>query len=362
MTRHLCTLICFAVLLASAGCDSETGTKEQPVVPRPLLWVTVKPELDAQAEYSGTIQARYQTDRGFQTLGRIIWFDATVGDLVRKGSVLAQIDPTTLDLAVRGSEADMVKARADLANAQSAEARANTLFAKKITSEADFDSARNARQVAGAAVQQSAAALQKARENRRYASLIADTEGVIVGTFADVGQTAAAGQKVLTIAQLDAREAVIDIPNALARGLKTGAAYQVVWQANLAITATGTVREIAPEADTATRTRRIRIALDHPVEAFRLGSTITARGAAASGGLPISIPLSALLERDGRTWVWRVDSGAKTVNAVEVTILSKDETRAVVSKGVVAGDKIAVAAVHTLTEGQQIRFDEISVP
>ena len=76
--------------------------------------------------------------------------------------------------------------------------------------------------------------------------------------------------------------------------------------------ATGSVREIAPQADSSTRTLRVRITLADPPESFRLGTTINA---AINAGFPgIELPVSALLERDGKTMVWVVDPATSTVS------------------------------------------------
>ncbi len=78
----------------------------------------------------------------------------------------------------------------------------------------------------------------------------------------------------MTVARPDIREAVLDIPDSMTQYFEQGTPFNVQLQADPKVTGQGTVREVAPQADAQTRTRRVRIALDNPPEGFRLGATI----------------------------------------------------------------------------------------
>ena len=84
------------------------------------------------------------------------------------------------------------------------------------------------------------------------------------------------GQTIVTVARPDIREAVVDLPESIGRDLRPEARFDIALQVDPSVRAAGTVREIAPQADPATRTLRVRITLDSPPESFRLGTTITA--------------------------------------------------------------------------------------
>jgi len=117
----------------------------------------------------------------------------------------------------------------------------------------------------------------------------------------------------------------------------------------------GTVREIAPLADASTRTRRIRIALDNPGDAFRLGSTVTA-ALTTRGPDRILLPGSAVLERDGKTKVWIVDPKALTVATRDASVRKISDNLVEVTSGVLSGDRVVTAGVNSLTEGQRVRI------
>ena len=118
----------------------------------------------------------------------------------------------------------------------------------------------------------------------------------------------------------------------------------------------GKLREIAPQSDSATRTRRVKIALLEAPTAFRLGATITARPQVEGQGL-IRLPLSALLEQQGKSEVWIVDEAALTVSRREIVVGDRDAEGFEVKSGLKSGDRVVTAGVHSLQDGQKIKLE-----
>jgi RND family efflux transporter MFP subunit len=344
--NHVAKLAPLIGLVAIAGCKGETAKTSIPVPVRPVLSILVKPANNQSIGFAGTIQPQYQTDRGFRVLGRVI------------GQTLAQLDPLVYDLAVRASEADLAKARSQLANAAATQARRNTLLGKQIVSQAEFDSAQQAREAAAASEQQAVASLDKAREQRGYTTLVADIDGVVTSTDVERGQTVLPGKKAMTLARLDIREAVVDLPEEITQTLAIGASFEIQLQANLSIKTSGKVREIAPQADATTRTRRVKITLDRIEDAFRLGATITATRTRSTVPAELEVPRSAILTRDGTTRVWLVDPQEKTIRTVPVQVAEQNEQVARIAGGLPVGSRIVIAGVNSLSEGQTVRLNE----
>lgn len=342
-------------LLGIAGCSPDDENKAPP--PRPVLSVVAKPASARQASFAGTVQPRYQTDRGFQVLGRIIARHVDVGDLVKAGQKLAENEPLTYQLAVRSSEADLARAKSELDRATAKRQRTATLVAEKVTSQADLDADEQAMEAAAASVRQAEASLVKSREQLGYTTLTADADGVVTSIDAEVGQMASPGTKVMTIARTDVREAVVDLPEDVVRSLQPGSPFEIVLQADPSITSGGKVREIAPQADAATRSRRVRITLDRSEDPFRLGSTISARPLVATGSALIEVPATALFDRDGATFVWVLDPAEKVVHAVRVTIADRSDGVVRIASGLEAGARVVIAGAHSLSEGQTVAFD-----
>ncbi|MBZ6079037.1 efflux RND transporter periplasmic adaptor subunit [Microvirga puerhi] len=341
-----------------AACQDQQHAKAP--APRPALSLAVTSQAVQTVGFAGTVEPRYRSDLGFRVLGRIISRDVNVGDVVRKGQRLATLDPVAYQLAVRSAQADLASATARLENAAATEARQRTLLQQNIANQAQYDAAREARETAEAGVTSAKANLDKSEEQFGYTELRADFDGVVTATAAELGQVVQPGQTVVTVARPDIREAVVDLPDSIARELKPGDRLDIALQLDPSVQATGSVREIAPQADPTTRTLRVRITLANPPESFRLGTTITAtvRTQAAPG---IELPVSALLERDGRTMVWIVDPALRTVSTRDVTVVARDGSAVRVLDGIAPGTRVVTAGVHSLTPDQTVKIaDEVS--
>ena len=321
----------------------------------------VEPQASRTLGFAGTIEPQYQVDLGFQTFGRIVAREVDIGDTVIAGQRLAALDSVAAELAVRVAESDLASALAQRTNAVASESRQQTLVDEKTGTQADLDAARQARASADAAVLGAQANLAKATEQLGYTVLTTTFGGIVTATGSEVGQTVAAGASVVTIARPDLRDAVVDIPDDLGDLLTVGTAFDVVLQLDTSITAKGKAREIAPDADPTTRTRRVKIALEDPSPNLRLGTTITAT-AATPAAANITLPPTAILERDGRHFVWVVDPGSATVASREVSTGPGSGGRVPILAGIEPGTRVATAGVHTLTEGQAVRLDTGAQP
>jgi RND family efflux transporter MFP subunit len=343
-------------LLLQAGC-SESRDESAPL-PRPVLSTVVSAENRSLLTLVGTVEPRYRTDLSFRVIGRVITRDVDVGDLVRKGQLVAALDPTALELAVRSQRAALSNAQAQLTNASATESRQQTLRDRAVSSPAAFEAAEQTRIAAQAEVVRAQSSLTKAQEQLGYAQLESDFDGVVTSVSAEVGQVVSAGQTVVTVAKPDVREAVVDIPESVNGAVKPGTEFDVALQLDERIRVTGTVREVAPEADSVTRSRRVRITLENAPDTFRLGTTVTAtlKGGAGSPSV-VRLPLSALLERDGHSMVLVIDEATSIVSERQVTIASRDEKSITVSAGLGPGIRVVTAGVNSLSPGQKIKFE-----
>ncbi|RUX05190.1 efflux RND transporter periplasmic adaptor subunit [Mesorhizobium sp. M2A.F.Ca.ET.037.01.1.1] len=350
--RHVAPLL---VLAALAACSR--SEEKPPEVIRPVLSVVIEPKTVETFGFAGSVEPQYSADLAFRLLGRVVSRDVKVGDLVTKGTTIAALDPTALELAVQASKADLSNAQAQFINAAASEDRQRQLLASANTSQATFDAAKQARQAAEAGVERANAALAKSQEQLGYARLFSDFDGVVTATGAEVGQTVSAGQTVVTVARTDPREAVVDIPDQLTGDLTVGMPFEVVLQSLPTIKTQARLREIAPQSEGATRTRRVKLTLVDPPTAFRLGSTITATRMTKVDPT-IELPISALLEKDGSEKVWIVDPQSSSVSAREIKVASKSGGSFTEAGGLEAGMRVVTAGVHSLAEGQKVKVPE----
>jgi membrane fusion protein, multidrug efflux system len=343
--------------LPLAACDKDD--KPAASAPRPVLATKIQSPLSAGAAFAGVVEARYQTARGFQVLGRIESFDVDVGDSVRKGEHLAKLDPTSLQLDVNSKIGDLAKAEARMNNAASTLERTQRLVASGSSTQARLDADVQAHAAAQASLEQAKAELDKAKTRVGYTVLTSDEDGVVVSKDADVGRTVNAGEPVMTVARTDVREVVIDTPDDMAGALKIGDRFRLSLQVDPSVTAEGAVREVAPQSDAATRTRRIRITLERPPEPFRLGATVTAEPLGApEKQTAFRIPSSALLDGGATASVFVVDPQTQTVSSKPVKTAKGSASDVQVLEGLSAGQYVVVAGVSDLKDGEKVVFAE----
>ncbi len=351
------SILCSALLAIGGaallpGCEGEIAP---PPPVRPVLFAVAERQPRVNSAFAGSIQPRYSSTLAFRAGGRVTARDVNDGDSVKQGQRLAALDPLVFDLAVKDAQAVLANATAVLDNAMATEKRHKILFAKNHTPSQQLEAAQEALEEAEAAVMRARSMLDKALELRGYAELTAEYDGVVTAVDVEVGQVVSPGQPVITIAQPDAREAVIDVPEDV--NVQTGSPFEVELQIAPSQSVSGKVYEVAPRVDPLTRSRRVKIALENPPADFRLGATVTAYSLARKAD-HITIPSAAVFEREGKRQVWIVDPASRTVALREVSVSSRDGGTAAVIAGLEPGDRVVTAGVHSLDPGQSVKIPE----
>ncbi len=342
-----------------ASCDQNSVAGQEPA-PRPVKVVMAAAEQDKIASLPGVVRARIETDLAFRTLGRMVSRKVEVGDLVHKGDVLAEIDPLTLQLAVKSAQAELRNAQAQFENATTTELRKRKLVQNSAASIADYDLAEQQLKSAAANVAKATASLAKSHEQLGYAQLRAEFDGVVTATSAETGQTISAGQPILKLARLEQRDVIVDVPEAQFNRVRLDDRFNVDLQLDNRIQATGVVREIAPQADPNTRTYRLKIGIDRAPDIFRLGAVVTATPLVADKKNAITLPLSAIRHEEGTSQVWVVDRATSQValRPVELDGPASAPRSVLVQAGLREGEEIVIAGVDELTDGQKVQFSQ----
>lgn len=149
-------------------------------------------DVESVVTATGTLGAVRTVQVGTQTSGLIASLLVDFNDRVREGQVIATLDTTLLQSAVRDGEAALERAEAELRKAKRGLDRLTATHAQGITSAADLDAATDAYDVARAGVKSAEVAVARARENLGYATIRAPVSGTVVERDVDVGQTVAA--------------------------------------------------------------------------------------------------------------------------------------------------------------------------
>lgn len=358
MRRRGWGLLALALLVPLGACKQDEEAAITPPI-RPVL--TVKAEVrttDKLGPFAGSIQPRYSTDYSFRLFGRMAARYVNTGDIVKKDDEIAAIDPAVQVILVRNAEASVASAEAQLANTQAEESRQRPLVERNITPQAQFDLIVQNRETAAANLTRAKASLRRAQDSLGFTQLRADFAGVVTGAYVDPGQVVNAGQKIVTIARPEVREAVIAVPSALADSLAAGDRFDMVVDLDQTVTMkVAAIRGIDPTADPVTRTRTLFLTLTDPPPAFRLGITISVT---MTRPVPptIDLPATAVFEQGGKPQVWIADPEKKTVAMREVTVGARDDGTVKVTNGIKAGERVVVVGVHSLTPGQTVKIQD----
>jgi len=345
-------------LLALAGCKPEA---EEAAPIRPVLTIEAKVRTqETLGPFAGSIQPRYSTDYSFRLFGRMVSRPVNVGSIVKQGQELAAADPAVQVQLVRNAEAAVTGAEAQLGNASAEEARQRPLVERNITPQAQFDAVVQARETASASLIRARTSLKRAQDQLGFTRLVADFDGIVTAVYLDAGQVVNAGQRIMTIARPEVREAVIAVPPNLADKLASGARFDTSVELDQGPTVkAAAVRAVDPAADTATRTRNVYFTLDNPPDQFRLGITVQVTLSQPLSAR-VDLPATALLEKDGKTQVWIVDPATKKVALRDVTVVTRDEGSVAVT-GLAAGDRVVTVGVHSLTPGQLVKGQQVKL-
>ena len=348
-------LLSISVLLAAC---SKREPPPEPV--RPVLSIKVQAlNEETLGRFAGSIQARYESNTGFRVGGRIASRNVDVGTEVQKGTLLATLDPSDQQNQLRSAQGDLAKVQAQLINAQANARRQQALFDRGVGAQAQLDIAITDLKTTQASLDQARAAVDQSKDQLGYTELRADHKAVVTAWNAEAGQVVTAGQQVVTLAQPDIKEAVIDLPDTLVDQIPADVVFLVAGQLDPSINTTATIREIEPQAQSATRTRRARLTLASTPEGFRLGTAISVTLSSAIKPR-IELPATALQEADGKTRIWVVDTSSKTVAPRDVSVISRTDGTVVLADGVKSGERVVSAGVNSLKPGQAVKLDEDS--
>jgi RND family efflux transporter MFP subunit len=349
-----CLLAMVAIALAVASCNSEEKAPPPPV--RLVRTMTVEPARHApDLTFTGHIEAQDQASLAFRIGGRLAERLVGVGANIREGEVIARLDPENELNDLRSAQAGLAAAQGDLRKAESQFQRQSHLLERHITTQADFDMARQALTAARALVEAAQARVRSAEDLVGFTTLKADAPGIVTRVGAEPAEIVAAGRMIVQLARRDGRDAVFEIPADLVRRLVPGLPVRVTLNGEAGAEVAGRVREIAPQADPVTRTFRIRVGLADPAPVFRLGATVSG-AVRAEGAGGIAIPATALTRRDQKVGAWVVDPKTSTVALRRLEVANADPATASISKGLDVGDIVVTAGAGLLREGQQVRL------
>ncbi len=372
------TQISFAAafsLLALIACSPQAATAPTEVI-RPVKTIAVgSASIAPSAAYAAEIRPRIESQLAFRVGGKVVERLVEIGATVRTGQVLMRLDPADLQLSSNAALAQVAAAKANDDVAQAALKRSQELARQNFISSGALDQATGQANVTHAALAAAEATSALGINATQYGVLKADADGVVTALSAEVGQIVAAGTPVLKVSAGSQKDVVFSVPEESVGMLKRGAPVGVQLWSKAGVTIAATVRDVAAIADPLTRTFTIKAALNDANNAVPLGSTATVLLSASianktSANAPaLVIPLVSVVESQGKTAVWVVETSANvSVVKKRVVLLASTlpdsgaDAQVIVASGLAQGAVVVTAGVHTLAEGQKVRVIEAAKP
>ena len=376
--------VCVSVGLAACHRAEPAVTMPRSVVVLPVQSATHAAAVSVPAE----IEARYVTPLAFRVAGQVRERLVHLGDTVKQGQIVARLDPADSQRNLASSRADLASATQRLDSARVQLERDTVQAREKLISALQLEQTQDAEAAAQAQFQDARERAGLAANQLDYTALRAERDGVITAEQADTGAVLNPGQPVFSMAWSGAIDVVGEVGQSQIGLIRPGASAQLVLAALPDHTLRATVREISPAADPQSRTFRVKLTLDTPDPAIRLGMSGDLRIAAADGNAAhagqagdaahtdpagdaahtdqaddavhtdqarFTIPATALFHQGDQPAVWVVSATDHRLSLRTVSVLAYAQRSVTVAGGLKAGETIVVQGVHTLSAGDTVK-------
>ena len=373
LSTHGRTLALIGVLVPLLALFVYVALRSGPLAPVSVTVAAVEAKSITPALFGiGTVEARYTNKIGPTFAGRVKRLDVHVGDPVKAGQVLGEMDPIDLDDRIRSQEAALKRAEAALREAEARQVYAQTqarryeqLLAVRSTSEEIAATKRQELQIADAALSAAREDLARVRADRAAVvtqrsnlRLIAPVDGLVAVRNADPGTTVVAGQAVVEV--IDPKSLWINVrfDQVSATGLATRLPTRIVLRSRNGQTLTGRVLRVEPLADAVTEETLAKVVFDSlPVPLPPVGElaevTVALPALAA-----VPVILNAAIQRvDGKLGVWQIVDGDPRFTPVKLGAGDLDGHMQV-REGLKDGDRVIVYSEKTLTKYSRIHVVE----
>ena len=336
-SRSLLTIV---AALALTACHSKKQNTSESLPPIAVRTVMVESKArPSSEEVVGTVRAKLRAALEPKVSARIEALLVAPGQMVKTGDLIAQLDPREIQAKLDQALALREQATRDLA-------RSRELLDKKITTQADFDAVQARARVAEGSAREMEAMLG-------YTKVVAPFDGIVTRKLADVGDLAAPGKPIIEMEDPHALRFEADVPEALIGHIKIGAKL-LVQVAEGAPPIEGTVAEVAPVADPASRTFLVK--LDLPGAEGRRSGQFGRVWVQTGESKSIRVPTSAILVRGQMECLFVIANQHAQLRIVRTGKRTGGEAE--ILSGLSAGERVVSEGAESLRDGQPITLKQ----
>ena len=359
------------------------ATRMGPLAPTQVTVIQVKSENLTPSVFGiGSVEARQSWLMGPTVAGRVLRVHVDVGQAVKAGQLLAEMDPVDLDQRLQAQDAALskavsvqtaaqaqladAKARRELANSnlnrQKELARQNFISPSALEGrEQELQSAQAAHEAAQANVQAARQDVQRlqaeragAVQQRQNTRLLAPADAVVVSRDAEAGSTVVAGQPVIRLANPATLWVKLRVDQARSRGLTLGLPAQILLRSHPQQVLTGKVERVELQADAVTEERIAQVSFDQTPASLSIGEMAAVTLKLQTENQALVVPQASVQTHQGRTGVWRLKDGALDFVSVQWGVSSLDG-RVQALSGLASGDTVVVYSDKPLATGTRFK-------
>ncbi len=356
----LLTTLSFTALTA---CEQEQQSIEIPL--RPVKSITVSAAaVDRERDFSGTSKSSQEARLSFKVAGSIKFRSVSVGDTIKPGDVIAELDATPFELQAQQARANLASSEAAKRNADANYQRLRNLYENNNASRNELDSARANAESTEAQVKANQKALEIAELNVEYTRLIANNDCLIASISVEVNENVNAGQEIVRANCGSTLEVEIAVPESLISGIVQDAPAEISFTSIPDQTFTGIVTEVAVAATGGGNTFPVTVRIDNEHPELRSGLAanirIDTQATADENTNLIIVPAHAVIQDNDGRHVFLLEPGddqgvgivrRKTVEIGELTSAGLE-----IKEGLNDGDQLIVAGLTAVNDGMKVKI------
>ena len=369
--KRLIEIIILAGLVFGAYRGLEFMRSQEVEVPqkeviRPVKTVTLRSNGKGGLwQYYGTLQGGKRVDLSFRVSGPVKSINVEKGASVRKGQLLATLDPRDFQTQLKQAQSTQAQAQAQYENAKADFKRYENLYKQKVVPKATYDTYKTQMNVALSSLNVAKASTTAVRDSLKDTELRAPFDGVIVDRLVESFQDVTAKQTIFILQDISMLEIVFNVPE-----------NDVIWASKAASSAPDSVRakfdaipgktfpltfkEFVLQADRSTNTFPVTAVMPQQQDVALLpGMTATVEveiSDTQTGQRVFTVPQTAIVTSGDKTFVWRCDNNSVTRVPVKQSTPHNNGFIEISSEQLKDGNIIVVAGAHLLHEGQKVRL------
>ena len=307
--------------------------------------------------FAGSVQARDATSLSFRVAGNLAKLHVKMGDHVKQGTLIGQLDQGDYKVALSQSRANYQNAVTVRDTAQSAFRRVEKLYEAGSASQSDYESAQGQLRSAQAQLAAAGQQVKQARNQLSYTELRAPFDGIINSVPVKAGELLSAGQTTAILSKGGELEATVGVPEGIVSRIKTGSSVEVTVSAISAEKLKGKVREVGFASENSTYP--IRITFNKPPASLRPGMAAQVRFTLGTSKAGLKVPVSAVGNDANGTYVFFLEQAKENLFTVRKRTVVVGKLRGnwfELQKGLQVGDKVAIAGLANLVDGMTVRL------